>query len=122
MRLYRLTYLISPKLDKEEAVQLSQKIIAFLKEKKGELLTNKEIVKKELAYPIQKEKLSYLADCTFNLPVAELPALKKFLSNLKDIKRFLLVNTKPEIVKPLRAKSTKKQESVDERLNKILES
>jgi ribosomal protein S6 len=125
VKLYRLTYLISPKLEKDEAVQVNQKLASFLKEKNGEVKTEKEILQKNLAYFIQKEKTAYLADIVFSLPILELPTLKKFLRTNKNIKRFLLTNSKPLIIKPVRVRAIEAEqdeESVDEKLNRILKS
>lgn len=123
MKSYRLTYLITPKLEKDEAEQVSQKLISFLKEKGGDIKINKEIIKKPLAYLVQKEKEAYLADITFSLSSLELPDLKKFLKNNDGIIRFLLINNKPSKIKPRRVRKIKEEEeSVDEKLNKILKS
>ena len=103
--------------------------VVFLQEKGGKVQTNKEITKRELAYPIHKEKLAYLADCSFSLPLSELPALKKFLRNTNDIMRSLLINTKPTVIKttshkpnPQNKEKKENEESVDEKLDRILES
>jgi len=53
---YRLTYLISAKLEKEAAAEIQEKLVSFLKEKEAEIKTEKEIKLQKLAYPIQKEK------------------------------------------------------------------
>ena len=128
MKLYRLTYLISPKIEKEDAIQQNKKLVEFIESKKGKIHTKQEVVKRVLAYAIQKERSAYLGDIVFALPLLEILSLKKFIASQKNIERFLLTNTKPIIVKPKHVKRVEKDtkkidqpESVDQKLNKILE-
>jgi len=132
---YRLTYLLSPKLEKDEAIETNQKLISFLEKKGEKVKTEKEIAQQDLAYPIQKEKRAYLVDVTFSLPPAELPALKKYLAENVNILRFLLTRVEHRVSKkrvsekrvsektPSRLKKREKpEETVDEKLNRILAS
>ena len=131
-KLYRITYLISPQLDTEKATQVSQQLTSFIRDKKGKIQEEKELVKKNLAYPIQKDHFAYLGDLVFTLNTADLSSFEKFVSSQKDIIRFLLINHKPIVERPLRSKQREekdlkrqekitKDESVDQKLNKILE-
>lgn len=127
-KLYRITYLISSKLEEEKASQVSKELTSFIKEKKGKIESEKELTKRNLAYPINKDRLAYLGDVVFRLDLQDLPAFRKFISSQKNIERFLLVKTELPQEKPSSAKSFKTEkavkpaeESVDQKLNKILE-
>jgi ribosomal protein S6 len=124
---YRLTYLISAKLEKEAAAEIQEKLVSFLKEKEAEIKTEKEIKLQKLAYPIQKEKTAYLADLIFNFSLSELPILKKYLEDNSHILRFLLEKEEPKNLKKTKARLKKeekseKKETVDEKLNRLLAS
>ena len=127
-KLYRLTYLISSKLEEEKASQVSKELTSFIKDKKGKVESEKELTKRNLAYPINKDRFAYLGDVIFSLDIQDLPALRKFISSQKDIERYLLVKTELPQEKPSSSQSFKKErtekateESVDQKLNKILE-
>ncbi len=130
LKLYRVTYLISSKLDSEEAIQVSKQLTSFVQNKGGKIQREKELVKKTLAYPIKKDNLAYLGDVIFNLDAKDLPDFQKFASSQKNIVRFLLINDKPTPQKPLRSRykgqkaddqeKPSEPESVDQKLNKIL--
>lgn len=131
---YRLTYLLSPKLEKEAAVEANQKLVSFLEKKGEKIKTEKEITRQNLAYSIRNEKQAYLADITFNFPPTELPALKKYLTENANILRFLLTKVRQQVAKkrisekaPSQSKKKEKkeegkEETVDEKLNRILAS
>lgn len=123
---YRLTYLLSPKLEKEAVVEANQKLVSFLEKKGKKVKTEKEITRQNLAYPIQNERQAYLADITFDFPPTELPALKKYLTENTNILRFLLkkrISEKaPSQLKEKEKKEEGKEETVDEKLNRILAS
>jgi len=123
---YRLTYLLSPKLEKEAVVEANQKLVSFLEKKGKKVKTEKEITRQNLAYPIQNERQAYLADTTFDFPPTELPALKKYLTENTNILRFLLkkrISEKaPSQLKEKEKKEEGKEETVDEKLNRILAS
>lgn len=126
---YRLTYLLSPKLEKETAVEANQKLVSFLEKKGKKVKTKKEITRQNLAYPIQNERQAYLADITFDFPPTELPALRKHLAENTNILRFLLAKVRQRVAKKrvsekaeTEKKETVKKETVDEKLNRILAS
>ncbi len=131
---YRLTYLLSPKLEKEAVVEANQKLVSFLEKKGKKVKTEKEITRQNLAYPIQNERQAYLADITFDFPPTELPALKKHLTENTNILRFLLTKVRQRVAKKrisekalsqLKKEEKKeegKEETVDEKLNRILAS
>jgi len=129
MRYYELTYLISPDLTEKEAQVFSEEINSFLQEKGGILDENKKIIKKNLGYPIQKQKTAFLKTLTFYFNPVKLPDLKKKLEEEKNILRFLLMKKKlpekvqkPEMKLPSLKEKPKKVEikDIEKKLEEIL--
>lgn len=94
MKLYELTYLISPDLSGEELKTFSQKIDDIIREEGGVLIEGKNPVKKELNYPIKKKKIAYLTVVNFHLDPTKLEILQKKLKAKSQILRYLLIAKK----------------------------
>ena len=59
MKLYELSYLISPELSEEESKDLSQKMSGFLS-REGKIEKTDDLFKKRLGHPIDKKTEAYL--------------------------------------------------------------
>jgi len=107
MKLYELTYLISPELPEEELKSLQERINSLIQKEKGVLSGVKIPIKKKLAYPIKKQREAFLTDLSFYLEPDKLGSLEKELKSEKKILRYLiLARPKSKIVK-VRKRPTK---------------
>lgn len=93
MKLYQLTYLISPELSSEEAEVFSQEIDSLIS-KKGKLIKPAIPSRRVLAYPIKKETTAYLARSEFHLDPQEIENFKEEIKTKSKILRFLLSEKK----------------------------
>jgi ribosomal protein S6 len=80
MKLYQLTYIISPELSSEEAKNFSQEIDS-LTLKKGKLIKPGSPSRRILAYPIKKQTTAYLTRSEFYLDPQEIENFKKEIKN-----------------------------------------
>lgn len=95
MKLYELTYLISPELSEEELKVLQEKINSFIQEEGGILnkidFSSKKIL---LSYPIRKKRESFLASLNFCLEPEKIENLEKKLKAEKSLLRYLILTKK----------------------------
>lgn len=94
MKLYELTYLISPDLSDEEINYFTEKIISLIKEEEGTIEKTSETIKKRFAHPIKNQSQGYLAILNFQLVPEKLANLEKKLKSENQILRYLIL-TKP---------------------------
>jgi len=80
VKLYQLTYLISPELSFEEAKDFSQEIDSLIL-KKGKLIKPGGPSRRALAYPIKKQTAAYLTRSEFHLEPQEIENFKKEIKN-----------------------------------------
>jgi len=97
MKLYELTYLISPDLSEEEIRVLQEKINSLIQEE-GRVLpdstSNGGLVRKTLAHPIKKNRSAFLSTLSFQLNPEELESLEKKLKAESKILRYLILTKK----------------------------
>ena len=91
MKLYELTYLISPELSESELKSLNEKINSLIQKEKGVLNEAKMPMKKKLAYPIKKQREAFLTDLSFYFQAEKLGSLEKELKSEKKILRYLIL-------------------------------
>lgn len=96
MKLYELTYLISPELSLEELKSLQEKINSLIQKEAGILNEINLPIKKRLFFPIKKNKEAFLADLSFHLDPGKLKNLERELKSEKKILRYLILS-KPRI-------------------------
>ena len=111
MKLYQLTYLISPELNPEEAKDFSQEIDSLIS-KKGKLIKPANPSRRDLAYPIKKQTAAYLTRSEFDLDPQEIENFKKEIKEKGKILRFLLLEKKIPKVKDKSADRRTKIKSV----------
>lgn len=107
MKIYEFTYLIEPDLSKEDINSLQETIKSFIEEEEGSITKINPPLKKNLAYPIKKNKEAFLADLTFDLNPDKLDSLKKKIKSEKRIIRYLLLKKKL-LKKKLKVRATRK--------------
>ncbi|MFA5355339.1 MAG: 30S ribosomal protein S6 [Candidatus Paceibacterota bacterium] len=90
MKYYELTYLITPDLPEEEARAFQAKVNSFIADE-GMLEEGNVILKKKLAYAIEKKDDAYMAVATFNALPEKIAPLEKKLKAEKNILRYLLI-------------------------------
>ncbi len=66
MKLYRLVFLVSSKLELKKAKEVTLEIQNLIEKEQGEIKETKEILKTVLAYEIKKENSAYLGSIQFN--------------------------------------------------------
>lgn len=110
MKAYEFTYLIKPNLSKEDINSLQETIKSFIKEEEGSIVKINPPLKKNLAYPIKKNKEAFLADLTFDLNPDKLDSLEKKIKSEKRIIRYLLLKKKL-LKKKLRVRATRKPQA-----------
>ncbi len=138
MKLYRLVFLVSSRLELKKAKEVTQGIQNLIKEGEGEIKTTKEISKKTLAYEIKKEGEAYLGSIQFNYLAEKVPNLEKNLKEQSSILRFLITavpkkkkirtkKTRPSIEKApdmdIKAKEKKiKLDEINQKIDQILKN
>ncbi len=129
MKLYELTYLISPDLSETELKSFQEKIVSLIENKGGVLVSTNEPTKKKLAYPIKKKSEAYLSSLNFQLSPDKLIEIERELKTEENILRFLLITkkitkktTEVLIKKPSKIIKPKKVElkEIEQKLEEIL--
>lgn len=129
MRLYELTYLISPDLSEEELKAFQEKINSFVQAEGGRVRESKNLIKKKLEYPIKNRDKVYFGTLNFYSDPEKLENFEKKLKKESLILRYLILNKKtlekikiPEIRTEVKIKKEKKVklEKIEEKLDEIL--
>jgi len=132
MKLYELTYLVSPDISEEELKIFQEKINSSLEEEGGKSESLKLPLRKRLAYPIKKKSGAYLGTLNFYLSPEKLETFEKKLKKEPKILRYLLLRKElpkkieiPRIRLKAKAPKVKKEkkvelEKIEEKLEEIL--
>jgi ribosomal protein S6 len=135
MKLYELSFLVTPEIKEDSAKQISQNLISSLQEK-GITLDNLENIRFiNLAYKIGKKSQAYFLSFSFFANPNNIADLEKELKNNKDILRYLIVFKKKQrtsarfIRREIRRPAAKRKtigvktsiEQIEEKLDEILE-
>ena len=99
MKLYELTYFLSPRLAEKEAQDSSEKIINFIQDKRGIITEIRDQKRIFFSYPIKKEREGYLVSLNFYFDPKELPSLKDEITADNQILRSL-ISAKKVIKRP----------------------
>ena len=122
MKLYELTYLISPELKEEEIKKVFSKIESLLSETGGILIENKSQGTVKLGYEIKKQKEALSATAKFQMAPEKIKSFQEKIKEIPEILRFLVLAAKPEkikkevskiIRKPVKPKKTVKEKKVE---------
>ena len=106
MKIYELTYVISPELSSTYAETLKQDVETFIKNKEGVVAASHRISMQTFAYPIKKQRSGYFAIAEFQLPENTVVALKEMLEKHSKVLRHLIVIKKP--AKPMKERRTRR--------------
>lgn len=87
---YQLTFLVSLKLEAEQAVQYQDQIITQLKELGAEIQATSEMKEQMLAYPIRGERKVWLNNLVFSLDPEKISSVEEFLNHEKHILRHMI--------------------------------
>ena len=101
MKLYELTYLITPDIPEEEINSFQKIINGFIQEEGGVLTEGKMPLRKKLAYPIKKKGTAYLGILNFNLAPEKLGEFEKKIRHQSQILRYLILVKKPAQTKEI---------------------
>ena len=95
MKLYELTFLLTPDLAEEEGKLFQNKIQSLIQGEDGILTDSKNPLKRKLGYPIKDKREAFVVTLNFNLAPEKLGSLEKKLKSENQILRYLIL-TKPE--------------------------
>lgn len=95
MKLYELTYLISPDLFEKDLRNFQEKIISLIQGVGGSLNKVNEPTRKSLAYLVKNKSEAYLATLNFYLDSEKMGSLEKKLRAEERILRYTIILTKP---------------------------
>lgn len=132
MKLYELTYLISPNLTEMEIKNFQEKLNSLIQE--GGILINSLLPKKRfLAYPIKKNNSAFFATLNFQMKPENLANFEKKLKSEPELIRYLIlakaapkaieVRKKPFIVSKKFAEPKKEKvkiEKIEQKLEEVL--
>lgn len=90
-QLYELSFWIKLNADTEKELE---KIINLIQKNDGEVIYKEIPQKREMAYPINKEKIGYFSYIVFRLPKEKTENIKKDLLFFKNLLRYLIVKRK----------------------------
>ena len=105
MKLYRLVFLVSSKLELKKAKEVTLEIQNLIEKEQGEIKETKEILKTVLAYEIKKENSAYLGNIQFNYLSEKILDLEKILKENSSLLRFLIIAVPKK--KKIKAKKTR---------------
>lgn len=118
MKLYELTYLITPEISEEELKSLQEKLTSLIQKEEGFLNEVSYPVEKNLAYLIKKKQKAFLLSLSFQLKPEKLKNLEEKLKKEEKILRYLILTKKmPKKVSGItsipKKKSTKEKPKVE---------
>lgn len=90
-QLYEVSFWIKLEADPEKEVG---EIIDLINKNKGEIIFQDVIKKREMAYPIKKEKIGYFTYIVFKIDKNKIEKINKELLLSKNILRHLIVKRK----------------------------
>jgi len=91
MKLYELTYFLSPSLAEKEVQNSSEKIINFIQDKRGVITEIRDQKRIFFSYPIKKEREGYLVSLNFYFNPKELTSLENEIATDNQILRSLIL-------------------------------
>jgi small subunit ribosomal protein S6 len=94
MKKYELTCLIVPELSEEDAKDISKKISDLIVNLEGTIEKTEEIIRKRLAYIIEKRKEAFLVSTIFSFNPEKLKDLKQEIEKENNIIRHIILNKK----------------------------
>lgn len=109
MQLYELSYLIHPKVKKEDRDSLQEKMKSFIQDQEGKVTHMIPPSKIELAYPIKDQEKAFLATLLFKMTPSKVEGIKEEAQKEDNILRHLLLKREEEKEKKKRRKKREKE-------------
>lgn len=122
LKYYELGYLVMPSVPEEKLPEESGRIISYIDELGGRMVSASSLLTKELAYSISKEidrrreifKTAYFGSIRFELSPEKVSLLKQKLEVLPSVLRFLLIRSSKFVQPPARERRTIYKKAVPE--------
>jgi len=106
MSLYELAYIVSGDVLEEQLKETQKEVIKVIAKNQGKVIKEDFWGKKELAYPIKKQRFGFYNILVVDLPPENIASLDHELKLINSIIRYLIV--KQEIVKKEKVKPSKR--------------
>lgn len=107
MKIYELTYIVSPESTLEQAETFFNEIESFIQSKEGVLLKQINPIARTLSYPIKKHASGFVASIEFQLEAENLKEVKDMLTKNDKIVRHMVIIKKP--LKDLKRRRQRKE-------------
>lgn len=117
MKVYELSYIISPEINSQEAEAKSKEIESAVQSREGVIVKQSNPVAKALSYPIAKRASGFLGVLEFQLEPEKLIEIKEILEKDGKIVRHMFIIKKP--LKPRKERRSRKLVPDLETENKI---
>jgi len=95
MKIYELTYIVSPDITSEEAEAKSKEVESLVSGKEGTILKHLNPVAKTLAYPIKSRASGFFGVLEFKLEPEKLLEVKEIVEKDKKIVRHMVLVKEP---------------------------
>jgi len=119
VKLYELTYLISPESSEDDLKTLQEEINSLIQNEGGILDEVAAPIKKDLAYPIKKQTSAYLTTLGFRLISEKLENIEKKIKAEDKILRYsVLIKPRVKEIPMRRKKLPKKVEIFPKKITK----
>jgi len=105
MKVYELTYIISPEITSEEAEAEAKELESAISSKEGMVLKQSNPIAKALSYPIKKHASGFFGILEFQLEPEKLIELKEIIGKDGKIVRHIIIIKEP--IKPRKERRTK---------------
>jgi len=111
MKLYELTYLLSPETAEEQVKTISQELTDYIRKEGGIIEKEAKPLKKRLGQKIQKNKAALLSEINIYFDPLKVKSLEKTLKENSQIMRFLICSKK-RLGETLAKPSTRRRQPV----------
>lgn len=98
---YELSYLLSPSIPDEEILTWSGKLAVLIEEQHGVIRKAEAPRKRQLSYPVNKNKTAYFGWTTFAIDPEAVVTIDKKLKTEKNFLRYLVVEEEIEKLTPI---------------------
>ena len=113
MKIYELTYIISPEITSEEATAKAKEIESIVSGKEGMILKQSNPIAKTLSYPIKKRASGFFGVLEFQLEPEKLLELKEILiKDGKIVRHMVIIKEAAEMKKERRTRGVLKTKPI----------
>ena len=99
IRNYEVVFIFAPTLKEEEQEKHFQQIANSITSRKGEIIKREDLGKKQLAYPIRKNREGNYCILNFRAPSEIISAIKGEYRLIPQLLRFMIVTKEAELGK-----------------------